>query len=256
MKWENAKNISIVAFALLNIALLIIRFSELSLGSERINTITHVLNENGIELASNFRFITPSPKKQIHFSERTLNRHNITPILFINNENIRISQNIFYNDFEKITFTNTGFIYENISAKAPFKNLDHKKAFAENIISSLNINVQLDYARNTPYGFVLAYRAEYFRELIYNNHIIFTFVNGNIHKINFNYLTPISFFGSYRVLRPIDEVLLNFMQIYDADLILSANIVYDLLSYEMAIPFFRIIFKLGGYEKSALISAY
>ncbi|MCL2611311.1 MAG: hypothetical protein FWE02_06510 [Defluviitaleaceae bacterium] len=264
MNWEKAKNINIVAFFILNAILLIIRFHEPGLGTERIDSITYILNKNGISLSEGFRFITPEAKRQIELSPRSLNPHNITGFFFLNNQNINLDDNIFSNVTERMTFTPTGFLYENLGEERLLSDISATKSFAEDRLSELRLNMNLDYIRNKSNGFILAYRSYYLGEIIYSNHMIITVTDGNLYSIEFNYVPITSFFGPERALRPIDEILLNFMRLHQINressdkvvTILSVDIVYDLLSSEIAAPFFRIIFEYNGYEKNALINAY
>jgi hypothetical protein len=167
-----------------------------------------------------------------------------------------MSENIFSNETERITFTTNGIIYENLNEERYLNTISEARIFAETKLSNMGLNMNLDYIRNTPNGFTLYYRGQYLNETIYSNNMILKVSYGNLHSIEFNYIPIISFFGPERSLRPLDEVLLNFMRLHNAHTILSIDIVYDLLSDEIAMPFFRINFEYNGYEKSALINAY
>lgn len=255
MDFEKAKTISIIAFIILNIALLSIRFYSPSLSAERIEAINYVLNRKGIYISEDFEFIRVNYKRQLELSHRNLDVHTIRPIFFINNQNVYNDQNIFYNSNERITFLGENLIYENFGEYFPL-NKETAREFAENILNSLGITMTLDFEKVIENGFKISYRGKYNNVILYHNQLIITVIEGNLSKINFSFIEPISFFGPNRAIKPLDEALLAFARNNAADKLKSVNIVYDLLSYEVSSPFFRIIYTYNNFERSALISAY
>lgn len=258
MDFEKAKNISIVAFIILNAFLLFINFytPRPGLSEERINSVIYVLNRNGIKVSESFDFINLGYKRQLELSHSNLDVHTTRPIFFINNQNVYNFENVFYNENERITFLEAGLLYENFGENFPIYTEEEARELIKNILNSLNKNMEPDFKRDIENGFEIAYRHIYNGITLYHNHIIVTVIDNNLSKIEFGFINPISFFGPNRTVRDIDEALLSFMRSYEADEIKSINIVYYLLSYEVATPFFRIIYTYNNFERSALISAY
>lgn len=288
MDWVKAKNISIVAFVILNIMLILLRYVDSRryvLSPENQRAIISVLSNNNITLSDSFRFPRYYPERQMSLSNINFNQNNMTNIFMINNENIRIISDYygitFQNNYERVTFRGNSIIYENMgNTQLNIENENDARLFAVGIIRSLGEmgrSFMLDEKIVKDDIIILQYRQIYRNNILFSNYMIFTFENNNIKKIEFSYSSFNGFIGPAMELSSADEVLITFMrqirrtyysqksvQVQGMDLVYKAIESPSLNNTNstnlIAVPFYRIHYTINEEKNQrtrvVLINAY
>ena len=283
--WAKAKNISILAFVLLNVMLMLLRYVDsrrymLSMESQR--AIITVLNNNNITLGDEFRFPRYYPERQMSLSHINFNQNNMINIFMIDNQNIRIesdyNRSVFQNNYESVTFKGNRIIYENIgNTQLNIENENDARIFSVNTIRSLGEmgrSFVLDKKIVENDSIVLQYRQIYRNNILFSNYMIFMFENNNIRKIEFSYNRFHGFIGNARELSSADEILVTFMrqvrrthceqtpiQVQKMDLV-HKKIEPSTSNKDslVAVPFYRIHYTVNGEKNQKiqviLVNAY
>lgn len=274
MDFEKAKNISIIAFIILNIALGFLRYMDTRryiLSSEHQWAITKVLNNNNITLSDKFTFPRHNPKKQISLNSTTLNKNVLTNIFMEDTQGIRImSENnvtIFETNYEKIYFKGSRIRYKNkANTNIVILSQDDAIEYSQQIIKSmgeLGKDFVLDRIKLEQDKIILEYRQYYKNYILFTNYIIFIFEDNTIRKIDLHYNSINNFTGNPREIALSNEALMAFLreirQIHKYELIIieSMDIVYKQQHYGMdyntdpiALPFYRINYNMNTKEDS------
>ena len=269
MDWSKAKNVSIIAFTMLNATLMLLLYlnsRQYVLGSDNQRAIITVLNNNNITLSYDFNFISSEPRRNISLTNHNMSQNALVSIFMINNSNILIdigeSEVTFYNDYEMVMFTLGNTHYKNINNNDNYlPTLTDKRRFSTYIIASLGDIGRyflLDTTKQIQNGYVLTYRQAYRNNLIYSNFITFTFYDSNIYSIDFLLNPAYAFLGNLRQIYPNDEVLLTFMRKYKNEntpiKINSIDIVYNAQGL-VATPYYRVTYTKHNMTRTMLINA-
>lgn len=269
MNWVKAKNITIMAFILLNIILILLRHFDNKryiLSSSQQEAIITVLNNNNITLPDNFIFPKHYPKGQISLVSTPFNQNNMVNIFMRDNNNttLRLENNlrIYENYNERVTFDGSKILYENLgNTKLFIEDESEAQIFSLQIIMNLGEmgrDFTLDRTIVTQNEIILEYRQNYRNHLLFSNYIIFTIKNNTIKTIEFSFYDIDRFMGNTREVNSVDEALITFMrevkllypnqgEIHIEQIDLVYNQTESNLTHKtstIAIPYYRIYYHL------------
>lgn len=270
MNWVKAKNITIIAFILLNIILILLRYIDnrrYILSSSQQAAVITILNNNNITLLDNFVFPRHYPKGQISLISIPFNQNNMVNIFMRDNKDttLRVEDNlrIYENYNERVTFEGSKIIYENLgNTELYIADENDANVFSSQLIRNLGqmgSDFTLDRTLVTESEIILEYRQNYRNHILFSNYIIFTFENSTIKTIEFSYYDTDGFTGNTREVSSADEVLITFMrevrllhQCEEEVHIEKIDLVYKQTESNLhkttsvAVPYYRIYYYING----------
>ena len=267
MNWSRAKNLSLMAFVLLNLVLALLNYLDSRryiLAPEHIANITTVLEQHQVSLDKNFTFIDHRPMRQLSFEPYPLNQNWLVGILMRNNTNISVleedERTVFSTETERVSFYGGRVVYENISHPEPhIQSLQEARIFAASLVVALGDMGRyfvLDRSISTGETLELSYREIFRNETLESNFINFTFEGGRLIEISFNYDRVTGFIGNARETRRADEVMLTFARVSEAGTqVLEMDRVYLNIN-SVGTPHYRIFYTHEGTQGMRLINAY
>lgn len=281
MEWENAKNIILYAFILLNLVLaglLYVEHSRYTLTQDRVSTIRVVLSENDIHLYTTLmrRF---APMRHLDISGFYYDVHALLEIFFEEAENVYQEETeerhyMFRTDCATLEISN-GFIFfdnspglgENTSCENEmnrFEAIEISDAFIIRHFPDFVLDMILDAYGG---GVQIVYVQEYRGQRVLSNYIAFQITSRGIEWIEMQFGRVVGYSAEPRMIFAPDEILLTFMQrmrhnaMENPIFISSIEMVY-LMEYASdqpgqvypAVPFYRIFVQDNDME--FLINAY
>ncbi len=280
MDWRNAKKITLVSLALINIFLFILHLNtdvKYDLTTEQSQNIKSVLTANNIAIYSTIPTkYDPMPELELKNDTLNLSPANFNSFIDPDKEIVTMEQdkkNIYLIDSTRILVDGDHFIVDTTDnkelSKIEIETVTYLNGLIENMGDKFK-NYTLDKEISSKNSVKYEFREVYEGQKIYDNYIQFTVIDNYLYKIQGKHLETIGFTATPQEIISADIALFTFMsivrenKIYESDEIFinSIDIIYYKI-YEnninqdvqsLCTPAYRIYTEQG--ELPFIINAY